>query len=140
MILSGNVVYVVYCLDRDHFLKEPGQPDWLVRFPMVKASLRAMDAITEFIAKSHPELEAQLDYYSVAGASKRGWTTWDVGAVDSGRVMAIVPIVLDAINFVEVVFLLPLSLTACRVCTSLDVFCTGIMASNSLLPIAVQQY
>lgn len=69
---------------------------------MVKASLRAMDAITEFTAKNHPELGVQLDYYSVAGASKRGWTTWDVGAVDPNRVKAIVPIVLDAINFVEV--------------------------------------
>ncbi|CAE7661805.1 aprA [Symbiodinium microadriaticum] len=61
-----------------------------------------MDAIKEFIAKDHPELGVQLDYYGVAGASKRGWTTWDVGAVDPTRVMAIVPIVLDAINFVDV--------------------------------------
>ena len=30
------------------------------------------------------------------------WTTWDVGAVDPERVVAIVPIVLDAINFVDV--------------------------------------
>lgn len=37
------------------------------------------------------------------GASKRGWTTWLVGAVDTTRVMAIVPIVLDAINFVKVI-------------------------------------
>ena len=36
------------------------------------------------------------------GASKRGWTTWLVGAVDPTRVMAIIPIVLDAINFVNV--------------------------------------
>jgi len=47
-------------------------------------------------------LGCQLDYYAVAGASKRGWTTWLVGAVDPNRVMAIVPVVLDAINFVEV--------------------------------------
>eukprot|EP00605_Chrysophyceae_sp_TOSAG23-4_P002816 GSChrysophyteH1.ASY1.ANO1.3101.1 assembled CDS len=56
----------------DHFLKNTNQPEWL------------------------------LHYYSVAGASKRGWTTWDVGAVDPERVVAIVPIVLDAINFVPV--------------------------------------
>ena len=43
-----------------------------------------------------------IDYYSVAGASKRGWTTWLVGAVDYQRVVAIIPIVLDAINFVAV--------------------------------------
>lgn len=69
---------------------------------MVKASLRAMDAMKEFAAKSLPELNTQLDYFTVSGASKRGWTAWDVAAVDTKRVMAVVPIVLDAINFVAV--------------------------------------
>jgi PhoPQ-activated pathogenicity-related protein len=86
----------------DHFLNNPDQPEWLLRFPMVKATLRAMDAMTEFVNKKFPEESYQLDYYTIAGASKRGWTTWDVGAVDPERVVAIVPIVLDAINFVDV--------------------------------------
>jgi PhoPQ-activated pathogenicity-related protein len=86
----------------DHFLKDPSQPEWLLRFPMVKASLRAMDAMKEFVAIKLPQLGAQLDYFAVSGASKRGWTTWLVGAVDPKRVMVIVPIVLDAINFVAV--------------------------------------
>ena len=86
----------------DHFLKDATQPNWLLRFPMVKASLRAMDTITEFVKVKRPELNTQLDYYIVSGASKRGWTCWDVGAVDTKRVMAIVPVVLDAINFVTV--------------------------------------
>jgi len=85
-----------------HYLNYPEDNEWLLRFPMVKASLRAMDAITDFVATKKPELNTQLDYYAVAGASKRGWTTWDVGAVDSHRVQAIVPIVLDAINFQQV--------------------------------------
>jgi len=86
----------------DHFLDDPSQPEWLVRFPMVKASVRAMDATAEFVAQKLPELGCQLDYWAVAGASKRGWTTWLVGAVDPKRVMAIAPVVLDAINFVAV--------------------------------------
>lgn len=86
----------------DHFLNNPTQPEWLVRFPMVKASLRAMDAMKEFCQQKLPELETSLDYFGVSGASKRGWTTWLVGAVDPKRVMAIVPIVLDAINFAKV--------------------------------------
>lgn len=69
---------------------------------MVKACLRAMDAITDFISTKLPQLGAQLDHYSVMGESKRGWTTWLVGAVDPNRVRAIIPIVLDAINFVAV--------------------------------------
>jgi PhoPQ-activated pathogenicity-related protein len=84
----------------DHFLKDPSQPNWLVRFPMVKASLRALDTITAFMKQKFPEEGYQLDYYTVAGASKRGWTTWLMGAVDPARCVAIVPIVLDAINFV----------------------------------------
>jgi len=86
----------------DHFLRDPSKPEWLLRFPMVKASLRAMDTITAFAAQKFPDAGYQLDYYTVAGASKRGWTTWMVGAVDPARAVAIVPIVLDAINFVAV--------------------------------------
>jgi len=87
----------------DHFLKDPSDPTWLVRFPMVKASVRAMDAVAEWVA-TKPDLGGQgytASYFSVAGASKRGWTTWLVGAVDSARVVAIVPIVLDALNFIN---------------------------------------
>lgn len=57
--------------------------------------------MTEFCSKQLPELGLSLDYYIISGASKRGWTTWLVGAVDPKRVKAIIPIVLDAINFVE---------------------------------------
>jgi PhoPQ-activated pathogenicity-related protein len=69
---------------------------------MVKGSIRALDTITDFVNTNLPHLGCQIDYYIVAGASKRGWTTWLVGAVDPVRVKAIVPIVLDAINFVPV--------------------------------------
>jgi len=85
-----------------HFLDHPDDAEWLVRLPMVKASLRAMDTMTAYAAQSlHIP---RLDFYSVTGASKRGWVTWDVGAVDykSGRVALIAPIVLDAINFAAV--------------------------------------
>jgi PhoPQ-activated pathogenicity-related protein len=87
----------------DHFMKDPSKPEWLVRFPMVKASVKAMDCITEFANKKLADKKLSLDYYTVAGASKRGWTTWLVGAVDPSRVVGIVPIVLDAINFVDVI-------------------------------------
>lgn len=77
------------------------QATWLGHFPMVKAVLRGMDTVTAFVNTLSDVTEAPV-YYSVGGESKRGWTTWLVGAVDSGRVKAIVPIVLDAINIIQV--------------------------------------
>jgi len=84
----------------DRFLAKPDEPEWLVRFPMVKAAVRAMDAMTEFVGQKYPEV--QIEHYAVAGASKRGWTSWLVGAVDQPRTNAIMPLVLDAINFQKV--------------------------------------
>ena len=69
---------------------------WLVRLAMVKSGVRAMDAIQEFLA-SEAGGKIKVDQFVVAGGSKRGWTTWLVGAVDR-RVVAIIPIVIDALN------------------------------------------
>ncbi len=69
---------------------------WLVRLAMVKSGVRAMDAIQEFL-KSEAGGGVSVDKFVVAGGSKRGWTTWLVGAVDP-RVMAIMPMVIDALN------------------------------------------
>jgi PhoPQ-activated pathogenicity-related protein len=85
----------------DHYLKNQSDPTWLYYFPMTKAAVRAMDCVSEYVANKLPELGTSLDYYTVIGASKRGWTTWLTGAVDSGRVVAIIPVVLDAIHFRE---------------------------------------
>jgi PhoPQ-activated pathogenicity-related protein len=71
-------------------------PNWLVRLAMVKSGVRAMDAMQEFLA-SEAGGKLKVDKVAVAGGSKRGWTTWLVGVVDP-RVVAIVPIVIDALN------------------------------------------
>jgi PhoPQ-activated pathogenicity-related protein len=69
---------------------------WLSRLPMTNAVVAAMDVVQEVIQQhQHPE----LDHFVVAGASKRGWTTWTTGAVDE-RVVAIVPVVIDLLNVV----------------------------------------
>ena len=75
---------------------ETGDPTWPARNPMVKGVVRAMDAVTEFMA-SEDGGKRKVDKYVVAGGSKRGWTTWLVGAVDK-RVVGIVPIVIDILN------------------------------------------
>ncbi len=70
-----------------------GDATWLPRLPMVKSVVRAMDCLQEWSAKEG----AKIDGFVVAGASKRGWTTWMTGAVDR-RVKAIIPIVIDVVN------------------------------------------
>ncbi len=71
-------------------------PTWLARCPMVKSAVRAMDAMTACLG-GLDEGAIKVDRFVVAGGSKRGWTTWLTGAVDP-RVVAIVPIVIDAVN------------------------------------------
>ncbi|SEJ49421.1 PhoPQ-activated pathogenicity-related protein [Cyclobacterium xiamenense] len=67
---------------------------WLARFPMTEAVVSAMDAVVDFGSKN---LDLSLEKYVVAGASKRGWTTWTTAAVDD-RVVGMVPIVIDMLN------------------------------------------
>jgi len=80
------------------FLLHPDRPEWLPRLPMTKASLRAMDAATEYWQQQSGNV---MSKWIVAGASKRGWTTWTVGACDPKRVIGIIPLVLDELNFVK---------------------------------------
>lgn len=75
---------------------ETNDASWLARPAMVKSAVRAMDTITA-VMKSETGGGRQVDRFVVAGGSKRGWTTWLTGAVDS-RVVAIVPIVIDVLN------------------------------------------
>lgn len=77
----------------DQYLKT-GEARWLARNAMVKSAVRAMDTI-EAVAKQKTDTEVKR--FVVAGASKRGWTTWLTGAIDD-RVVAIVPIVIDVLN------------------------------------------
>jgi PhoPQ-activated pathogenicity-related protein len=75
---------------------DTGDPLWIVRLPMVKSAVRAMDTVTALLA-SEQGGKVDVKTFVVAGGSKRGWTTWLTGAVDK-RVVAIVPIVIDVVN------------------------------------------
>jgi PhoPQ-activated pathogenicity-related protein len=70
--------------------------EWLVRLAMVKSGVKAMDAVQAFAAGETVGGHAVGDFV-VSGGSKRGWTTWLVGAADE-RVVAIMPLVIDALN------------------------------------------
>jgi PhoPQ-activated pathogenicity-related protein len=73
-----------------------GDDQWLARFPMTKAAVRAMDTVQAF-AQSPEGGRRAITKFVVSGGSKRGWTTWTTAAVDS-RVVAIMPAVIDVLN------------------------------------------
>lgn len=75
---------------------DTGDPMWLVRNAMVKSAVRAMDAVQELLA-SEQGGKVSVQKFVVSGGSKRGWTTWLTGAMDQ-RVVAIIPVVIDALN------------------------------------------
>lgn len=77
---------------------ETGDSNWPLRLPMTKAAVKAMDTVTSFMG-SPAGGSIRVDHFVVAGASKRGWTTWTTAAVDP-RVVAIVPMVIDVLNVV----------------------------------------
>lgn len=79
----------------DKFLRT-GDETWPLRLPMTKSAVRAMDTITDF-CRSKAGGNIDVNTFVVAGGSKRGWTTWTTGAVDT-RVVAIIPIVIDMLN------------------------------------------
>ncbi len=78
---------------------QTGDPKWPAQNAMVKSSVRAMDAVSEFFASEEGGKQT-VNQFVVAGGSKRGWTTWLTAAVDP-RVVGIVPIVIDVLNLNE---------------------------------------
>lgn len=78
------------------YLEDGKDPKWLARLPMTKAAVRAMDTVTAFSATAQGG-GVPVEHFVVAGGSKRGWTTWTTAATDK-RVVAAVPIVIDALN------------------------------------------
>ncbi|MDP6499886.1 MAG: PhoPQ-activated protein PqaA family protein [Candidatus Marinimicrobia bacterium] len=76
-----------------------GDPKWPLNIPMTKSAVTAMDAIQDYCAEI-PLFPVTINDFFVSGGSKRGWTTFLTAAVDD-RVMAIAPIVFDALNLVN---------------------------------------
>lgn len=77
----------------DQYLKTR-ESDWPLLLPMVKSTVRAMDAMQSIVKE---RWGASIEQFTVSGASKRGWTAWLTAAVDK-RVMAVAPMVIDVLN------------------------------------------
>lgn len=77
---------------------ETGDESWPLHFPMAKAVIKAMDVIQNLSGKTFGKT---IDEFVITGASKRGWTTWLVGASRDRRVKAIAPMVIDVLNVVN---------------------------------------
>lgn len=78
-----------------HNYKEDNDHTWPLLFPMTKSAIKAMDAIQEL---ADQEFRKPVKDFLIAGASKRGWTTWLTGASEDTRVKALAPIVIDIVN------------------------------------------
>lgn len=83
-----------------HFMNDTTKPEWLARLPMTKSVVRAMDAVQEFT--STISFVPKIHDFLIAGASKRGWTTWTTAAVDK-RVKVIVPIVMPIVGMHDII-------------------------------------
>jgi len=92
------------------FAKNPSRPDLVAYFPMVKAAVAAMDAITEFtmMKVQKKQYSKPVSRFYISGASKRGGVTWLTAAFEGSkpesqrRIIGAAPIIYDFVNITHV--------------------------------------
>lgn len=116
---TGGIVVAVYQIPNCHYVfpSDPSQksreedsliawawheyvvdpkhdPEWLPRLPMAKGAFQCMKAVEQYVTQKKI---AEIKGWLVSGASKRGWTSWMVGATEPfdglPNVIAIAPLV-----------------------------------------------
>jgi len=81
---------LAYCLDK---AAVTGDFEWVAHLAMVKAGIRGMDTV-------HAKVSS-VTQFIIAGASKRGWTTWLMSAYDDPRIIGEAHLVIDILNMDE---------------------------------------
>jgi PhoPQ-activated pathogenicity-related protein len=77
---------------------ETGDATWPLLLPMTKGAFKSMEAVEEYTT----QLNQPLNKFIVAGASKRGWTSWLMGSIDTNnRVVGIMPVVYDNLDLTK---------------------------------------
>ena len=109
------------------YLENPDNPELLCWFPMVKASLRAMDMTEQIVAH---KFGSKITSWSVTGGSKRGWTTWLTAAVDPERVKFQAPVVADFLNFSKDCFRIHTNILLERKCARPDASVGGYIKNS----------
>lgn len=92
-LYEGRVEDALMAYTFDQFAKT-GDATWPIIFPMVKSALCGLDTVQ---AVSRKEFGQEIKRFVMAGASKRGWTTWLAAAKDA-RIVGIAPMVFDMLN------------------------------------------
>lgn len=92
-IFDGKKEDAIIALTFAKYIKT-GESDWPLLLPMVKSATKAMDAVQAYASE---DLDIKIDGFTVTGASKRGWTTWLVSAIDP-RVRGLAPMVIDTLK------------------------------------------
>ncbi|KAJ6660400.1 hypothetical protein lerEdw1_017823 [Lerista edwardsae] len=86
----------------NNFEGDPKPTDYfqeaIILSPHLQAAVRGMDTITDCLWKESGG-KTNITTFTVAGMSKRGWTSWLLAAVDR-RVLAIFPVAFDLLNFI----------------------------------------
>jgi len=73
---------------------ESGDHTWPLLFPMTKSAIACMDMAEAWSAEEGRPIKR----FVVAGASKRGWTTWLTAATGDKRVIGFAPMVFDMLS------------------------------------------